>query len=103
MNPAELAIVGQTWLRSHEEESGGQLIYRPQSYQFPPARGRSALSLAPEGKSAMMAPGPDDRPVERSGNWMVTDDDHLLIETEGRRQRFKIISVGQDKLVLQKA
>ncbi len=50
----------------------------------------------------MMAPGPDDRPVERSGNWMVTDDDHLLIETEGRRQRFKIISVAQDKLVLQK-
>jgi hypothetical protein len=58
-------------------EDGGdeELVFRPDGYPLPPARGRKALELHEDGSFTALEPGPDDRPVE-SGEL----DDHYVAE-----------------------
>ncbi|MFL5313204.1 MAG: hypothetical protein ACJ79H_22445 [Myxococcales bacterium] len=58
------AALGGSWTHSFEEDAAGVQVYRPtHSFAFPPSRrGREILEFGDEGKVAMGAPGPDDRP-----------------------------------------
>lgn len=58
-----------TWRHSHEEDEGDIEVYRPDSYQFPPARGRAGLSFAADGAFTEIPIGRDDRVVSRPGSW----------------------------------
>jgi hypothetical protein len=63
------------WLHSYEESSDEELVFRPESYRFPPARGRVEIELAGDGSFTERAPGPDDRPVasDTLAGWTVAE------------------------------
>lgn len=56
-------------------EGGGdeELVFRPEGYPLPLARGRKAIELHADGSFTALAPGADDRPVESSelDGWVV--------------------------------
>lgn len=65
--------VGVTWLHSWEEDAGGELVYRPDGFAFPPSRrGRDGFALAADGTLTVLVPGPADRHVESDGTWAET-------------------------------
>ena len=62
------------WIHSHEEDAGGELVFRRPAYPFPRARGRAELELLPDGTYVERYPGPVDVPVEAAGRWRLEDD-----------------------------
>ena len=70
------------WLHAREEDSGDdELVFRPEGYQLPLARGRREIELCADGKTFVArAPGADDRPVESS----ELDDYHVVELVEDR-------------------
>ncbi len=63
-----------TWLHSFEEDDGDIEVYRPDGYDFPPARRpRAGVEFGPGGLFADLTPGPDDRPERRAGRWDCND------------------------------
>jgi hypothetical protein len=93
-----------TWLRSFEEERPGspELIFRPASYPFPPARApRPALRLHDDGSAVALGAGPDDRPTPLgdAGSWAL-DGDTLSLRTGGLSGQFTLETVEPDRLVV---
>ena len=74
------------WLHAPEESSDDELVFRPEGYPLPLARGRAELELADDGSFAAREPGPDDRPVASSAfeGWVLAD-------------------VGEDRVTLRRA
>jgi hypothetical protein len=61
-------------MHSHEEDNGDVLVYRPESYQFPPARGRDGLEPHPDGSFYELRVGRGDAPEkEVPGGWRQQD------------------------------
>ena len=66
-------------------ESSGEdeLVFRPDGYPLPLARGRVSLELAPDGSFEAREPGPDDRPVPTDSlrGWVVAsvNSDRLVL------------------------
>ena len=55
------------WLHAREEDAEDELVFRPEGYPLPLARGRDEIELRPDGESFVArAPGADDRPTESS-------------------------------------
>ena len=56
------------WLHAREEDSeDDELVFRPEGYPLPLARGRREIELRADGETFVArAPGADDRPVESS-------------------------------------
>jgi hypothetical protein len=99
-SPEDLA---KHWVHSHEEDSPGMSVFRPDTYAFPPSRGRKELDLSPDGSFAGQLPGPDDRPVMDSGTWSVSGDKlHLEASKSGTPQDWKIESLDPTKLVVRR-
>jgi hypothetical protein len=71
------------WLHAHEEDAGGEPVYRPEAYGFPPARGRTAIELRADGTYVEESPGPDDRPVASRGRWS-RDGDAVVLDGKNR-------------------
>jgi hypothetical protein len=38
-------LVDKTWLHSYEEDAGDTVVFRPNTYDFPPSRGRTGFML----------------------------------------------------------
>ncbi len=91
------------WVHSHEEDAGGELVFRPADHAFPPARGRTALDLRADGTYTERAPGPVDVPVEHEGAWTL-EGDRLVLEGSGDRPRqaFRVGAVEHDRLTVRR-
>jgi hypothetical protein len=61
------------WLHAPDESSEDELVFRPDGYPLPPARGRTVLDVADDGSFSAQAPGPVDVPVPTSelDGWTV--------------------------------
>jgi len=88
----------QHWMHSHEEDTEAEVVYRPASYQFPPARGRTGFELKADGALTEYGIGPTDRRTQTAGKWKL-DGDTLKIGTRA----MKIVSLDRGRLVLRKA
>ena len=88
-----------TWIHSHEEDHDGLQVYRPAGYPFPPARGRSALTLASDGSARSGSPGPDDRGIVADGSWHLADS-LLTVRSAGRTATFDVLTADRDQLTL---
>src|SRR5687767_11051020 len=86
------------WLHSHEESRGGQIVLRPATYKFPPARGRRGLSLKPDGVVNARSPGADDRNVRSAGSWDLKGSS-LTLEAPGWSGVYEVKSVDDQALV----
>jgi len=72
------------WVHSHEEDGEGEMVFRPDTHDFPPSRGRTSVELRADGTYVERSPGPVDIPEESRGRWSL-EDDRLVLEGEGER------------------
>jgi hypothetical protein len=93
--------LAKTWLHSHEEDTAGSQVFRPSDFPFPPARGRDALTLNPDGSLQRSGAGPDDRRRNLSGgSWKVQGDNLHVDFGDGSRRSYVIEEAQPDKLQL---
>ncbi|MFC5271531.1 hypothetical protein [Adhaeribacter terreus] len=99
------ALLGKTWLHSHEEDRGDTLVYRPNSYDFPPARGRTGFQLEADGTVKQYDIAPTDGLEEKIGNWLIRDKNHLEVTFPNHNSmeyEAEILSIDADKLKLKR-
>jgi hypothetical protein len=97
-------LLSRLWLHAFEEDADGSLVYRPDGFRMPLARGRGSLDLTRKSEGGVRAAGPADRPVPVTSHWRLAGDMLEFSTDEGRTfvPRLKIISLAADKLVLKK-
>ena len=61
------------WVRSSEEDTATEVVYRRSSYPFPPSRGREALRLSADGTMIRAAVGATDLHRHGQGRWRLQD------------------------------
>ena len=95
----------QEWVHSHEEDRGGEMVFRPASFKFPPSRGRRAIDLRRDGTVGHTRPGPTDRRQASEGRWEIEGHALKLFPASGARptEVLRIASAAPDRLVLRRA
>lgn len=71
--------MGKTWLHSHEDDRGDTLVFRPNTYDFPPARGRTGFTLEANGVFRQYDIAPTDGLEEHPGKWEMQDEKTLQV------------------------
>jgi hypothetical protein len=100
MTAADPGRLTGTWAHVHEEDGDGLQVFRPGDQPLPPARGRTFLTLEPDGSASRRAPGPDDRRVRSEGRWEV-DGERLRVSFGDQRALvFDIVSAEPGRLAL---
>ena len=93
----------RAWVHSHEDDTADETVYRPADYAFPPSRGRQGFELRADGSCLETAIGPTDRPEEATGTWELADDGTIVLSRPGEPdERLRVISVSQDRLVVER-
>lgn len=100
-------LLHKTWLHSFEEDQGDILTYRPNSYEFPPSRGRTGFALEEGGIIKEYNIAPTDGLEERIGRWEYADNKQLLVTLKGNgepeeRYFLKILSLEDEVLKVRK-
>ncbi|MGV3505202.1 MAG: hypothetical protein ACO1O1_15940 [Adhaeribacter sp.] len=70
-------LYDKTWLHSNEEDGADFKIYRPNTYDFPPSRGRTGFALEQDGVFRLYTIAPTDGLEEHKGEWKSVKP-HLL-------------------------
>ena len=90
-----------TWLVSREENSGDTLVYRPNTYHFPPSRGRTGFAFKPFGRFEQFDIAPTDGLAGRAGTWTANGSSRLRIHlTEGTEPDYTLEIISLEKQVL---
>ena len=101
VTPTSMKQIEGTWLASHEETSGDTLVYRPNTYNFPPARGRTGFAIKPFGQFEQFDIAPTDGLAGRPGTWTDAGDNRLRIHlTDGQEPDYTLEIISADKKVL---
>ncbi|MBI4780974.1 MAG: hypothetical protein HY785_06580 [Oscillatoriophycideae cyanobacterium NC_groundwater_1537_Pr4_S-0.65um_50_18] len=72
------------WTHSREEDQGDILVYRPNDYSFPPARGREGLEFCENGEFLYYSMGPTDRSLGVPGRWSLQQTNGVEIQFTDR-------------------
>lgn len=102
LDPA--CLIGQ-WTHSHEEDRGGEAVYRPSSHAFPPSRGREGFELKPDGSCTYRGIAPADGPAGEDCRWTLAGGDRLLlrpVRAGGHVYALEVRSCAPDRLVLRR-
>ena len=94
-----------TWLLSQEETKGDTLVYRPNTYKFPPARGRTGFKIGPYGRFEQYDIAPTDGLTGREGTWTADRSNRLLIHLNDEQTptyTLEIISYNKKALRLRR-
>lgn len=100
----EAALPG-AWVHSHEEDTSGEMVFRPADWTFPPSRGRRGFELRADGSASLAGPGPTDRPATATGRWVVEEPDRLALyegDAATPARVYRIVSIAADRLVVRK-
>ncbi|MHA6249691.1 hypothetical protein ACXYMU_17240 [Pontibacter sp. CAU 1760] len=76
------ALVNKTWLHSFEEDEGDTIVYRPNTYNFPPSRGRTGFTLESGGTIKRYEIAPMDGLEEQTGEWEQLDKDLVQVRMQ---------------------
>lgn len=89
------------WIHSFEEDDASleYTVYRPSSFSFPPARGRAGFEIKPKGIVISHPIAPADGNMSIKEKWRFTNGE-LTFTGNLTSNKYKIISVSKDKLVL---
>src|SRR5690606_14576546 len=69
----------KTWLHSHEEDQGDIITYRPNTFDFPPSRGRTGFALNENNVFVQYEIAPTDGLEERLGKWKLAGEDEIEV------------------------
>ena len=94
-----------TWMRSQEEDqdpNAAWLLYRPDSYAFPPARGRSGVMIKKDGRMALIGPSAVDGRDTSWGKWHQLAGCQLKISVPGSAlQSLRWKDAGKGRLFIE--
>lgn len=100
-SPASMKQLEGTWLASHEENRGDTLVYRPNTYKFPPARGRTGFAVKSYGRFEQFDIAPTDGLTGRPGTWTPSGNTRLRIHlTDGQTPNYTLEIISLDQQVL---
>jgi hypothetical protein len=100
-SPTSMKQLEGTWLASHEENRGDTLVYRPNTYKFPPVRGRTGFALESFGRFEQFDIAPTDGLKGREGTWTADGDSRLRIHiADGQSPDYTLEIISLDKKVL---
>lgn len=100
-SPASMKKLEGTWLASREEDKGDTLVYRPNTYKFPPARGRTGFAIKSFGRFEQFDIAPTDGLAGREGTWTAAGDTRLRIHlTDGQEPDYTLEIISLEKQVL---
>ncbi|WP_400193721.1 hypothetical protein [Hymenobacter sp. B81] len=97
----ELKPLYRTWLHAHEEDQGDVLVYRPNTYAFPPSRGRTGFAFDANGLFTQYDIAPTDGLEGHKGQWRGQSDRMLRISlADGREPDYllEIVSLEPELL-----
>ncbi|MEJ8802859.1 hypothetical protein [Pontibacter sp. H249] len=99
--------MGKTWLHSYEEDEGDITVYRPNTYDFPPSRGRTGFAVEEDGVLKQYEIAPTDGLEEHVGKWKKEDKNKLRISFESNGQPeqdylIEVVSLKDDVLKIRK-
>ena len=90
-----------TWLISREENNGDTLVYRPNTYAFPPSRGRTGFAIKSYGRFEQFDIAPTDGLAGRPGTWTPDGTTRLRIHlNDGREPDYTLEIISLEKQVL---
>ncbi|MBX2968225.1 MAG: hypothetical protein KF803_02555 [Cyclobacteriaceae bacterium] len=89
------------WIHSYEEDdAANQLVtYRPASYEFPPARGRTGFEIKPDGILINYPIAPFDGNLRIIQSWKL-ENNRLIFIGKDEIIQYEIIQLSKEKLVL---
>ena len=105
MSKVDKNILSRNWVHSHEEDTDTEMVFRPSTFNFPRARGRTSFELKPDGTLIQSGIAPDDRMQNTKGSWKLNDDNTLAFYFGSKSvadDEMKILSVDNNKLVIRK-
>ena len=92
------------WVHSHEDDEGDIEAYRPESYSFPPSRGRRGFKMLKNNSFINYEIAPTDGSLERKGTWKGDADGRFAIlfgeKDQNRNYTMKIVSYKKKLLKL---
>ncbi|OAN59531.1 hypothetical protein [Magnetospirillum moscoviense] len=91
--PAAL-LVGH-WRHSHEEDDGGDRVYRREDFPFPPSRGRRGLEFLAGGDLITDDIAAGDGTDQTVGRWRLEPDGQLWLEVSGRPKTAHRLDLGE--------
>lgn len=106
-NTLESELIGKTWLHSYEEDEGDVTVYRPNTYDFPPSRGRTGFALEKEGVLKQYDIAPTDGLEEHLGKWTREGKDKIRVHFESNGQpseayTIEVVSLKDEVLKIKK-
>ncbi|MDX5481267.1 MAG: hypothetical protein LPK07_06255 [Hymenobacteraceae bacterium] len=107
-NKIEADLLGKTWLHAFEEDEDDVQVYRPNTYDFPPSRGRTGFMLEKYGVARQYDIAPTDGLEEHVGQWKQTGRNELLISLPGNGRppqsyTLEIVSLKDEVLKVKKS
>jgi hypothetical protein len=89
------------WVHSHEEDRDDEAVFRPATFDLPPARGRRSIELRADGSYVESFPGPTDVPQEAGGSWSL-EGDRLALRPKGDQpaETWRVVVAEEDRLLL---
>ena len=92
MDDIRSCLVGR-WMHSHEEDTAEVTVYRPATYAFPPARGRTGFEFGADGRATYLGIAAADGSTRIPARWELTAEDVVRVTPEDPRAQPKIITV----------
>ncbi|UOQ52987.1 hypothetical protein [Hymenobacter cellulosivorans] len=92
----ELKRLEGTWLHAHEEDQGEVRVYRPNTYAFPPSRGRTGFQFDHNGLFTQYDIAPTDGLEGRKGQWKSEGSNVVRISLDDKKDpdyKLEIVSL----------
>jgi len=103
----ETELLGKTWLHSFEEDQADIIVYRPNTYDFAPSRGRTGFLLEKGGVAKQYDIAPTDGLEEHTGTWQLGDKNTIVVHLPGngrpeQHYNLEIVSLQDEVLKVRK-
>jgi hypothetical protein len=93
------------WRHSREEDTETESVYRPDSYDFPPARGRTGYEFRADHSCDYLGISPRDGSARQQCKWQLRGGTHpeiVVTFPDGREDVLPIVSLDTERLVVRK-
>ncbi|MFT4164030.1 MAG: hypothetical protein QM650_02170 [Microlunatus sp.] len=91
------------WMHSHEEDTANTEVYRPASYRFPPARGRTGFELSADGRAEYLGIAAADGTDHLAARWELQPGNELRItvtEQQADPMVLTVLSCDSEKMTV---
>jgi hypothetical protein len=98
----EKRLVG-TWRHSHEDDTDTEMVFRPDTFEFPPSRGRVGYSFRADGTCTYIGIAARDGAAREACTWTLrrgTQPAVVVTLPGGREEVLPIVSVSRERLVV---